>query len=153
MPKLPAFSLTLSKIFNAPVKFVYDWCTDFREDDYKITGEKKKISILEKTRNRYIISVRTLNGKSLNAAKVVTLKPPNAWHLDWIGDEDDEFADYKLSKVGKRKTQLSVTFRVRNKMEIAANKVQWTKHANAVWDKYARQLERDYTRSRMRSRT
>jgi hypothetical protein len=154
MAKLGSFSLFVSKVIDAPLRFVYAWCTDFREDDYKITGEKKKISILEKTKNRYIISVTDKTGrKPLNAAKVVTLKPPNSWHLDWIGDEDDEFADYRLSHLGKRNTRLSVTFKVKNKRPTAASRVQWTKHANDVWDKYAAALERDfYSKARGRAR-
>jgi len=152
--KLSSFSLSVSKVINAPLPFVYAWCTDFKEDDYRITGEKKKISILEKKQNRYIISVVDKHGRRpLNAAKVVTLKPPNAWHLDWIGDEDDELADYRLSPVGKRGTRLMVRFKVKNKIPTAANRAQWEKHANYVWDKYVAALERDFSRVRVKARS
>jgi hypothetical protein len=37
----------VSKIINAPLKFVYDWCTDYREDNSNIIASKSKIRILE----------------------------------------------------------------------------------------------------------
>jgi hypothetical protein len=38
----------VSRVINAPLKFVYDWCTDFRENDNKIPGSRTRI-ILQKT--------------------------------------------------------------------------------------------------------
>ena len=79
-----AFSETYraSKTFNAPLKFVYDWCTDFAEDDLKIIGSKNKRILHEKTNDRVIW---TVEGKSLTGdtdpVRVVWLSPPNAWHL------------------------------------------------------------------------
>jgi hypothetical protein len=69
------------KIINAPLRFVYDWCTDHREDDNKITGSTAEFRILQKT-NRRVIYLRTneSHGKTVTAVKMVTLRPPNAWH-------------------------------------------------------------------------
>ena len=90
------------------------WWTDFREDDVKITGQKRRVTILERTSNRIIMSVRYRSrGKIQNAARIVTLKPPDAWHLDWIGDDQDETGDYKLTRLDNRRTRLSVLFRVK----------------------------------------
>ena len=38
----------VSKVFNAPLKFVYDWLTDYREDDNQITGSKAQFKICRK---------------------------------------------------------------------------------------------------------
>jgi hypothetical protein len=152
LAKLPSFSLSVAKVIRAPLPFVYAWCTDFREDDHKITGERKKISVLEKRKTRYIISVRDDKGRSPSyAAKIVTLQPPNAWHLDWIGDEDDENADYRLSRV-RHGTRLNVRFNVKSKVRNAANKVEWKRHANYVWDKYVAALEHDFSKGRRSAR-
>ena len=32
--------IRVSKTINAPLRYVYDWCTDYRETDPQITGSK-----------------------------------------------------------------------------------------------------------------
>jgi hypothetical protein len=34
------------------MRYVYDWCTDFSEDDPKITGSTSQRKVLEKTKKR-----------------------------------------------------------------------------------------------------
>jgi hypothetical protein len=147
MTRWRPFTCFVSRTINAPLPFVYSWCTDFREDDNKITGAKSRISVLDRTETRFIISVKHKSkGKTFSAAKIVSLKPPNAWHLDWIGDEENETGDYRLTRLGNRKTRLNITFRVQNKVPTALGRVEWSKHANAVWDKYVAALEKDYNK-------
>ena len=44
----------VSKTFDAPLEFVFDWCTDFREDDGKMVGSKAKHRFLERTDERVV---------------------------------------------------------------------------------------------------
>lgn len=139
----------ISKVINAPLKFVYNWCVDFREDDPKIWGSKTKRIILQKTKQRVIyMSTSRRRGKASSAVRIVTLKPPNAWHLDLAGQESDEIGDYHLMSLGPRKTSLEITFKVKYKIADAPTKEKDRKQTNEVWDKYVAALERDYTRSR-----
>jgi hypothetical protein len=140
--------LHASKIINAPIRFVYDWCKDYRESDTKLTGSKAKRRILLKTEHRiiYVSSYRS-GGKSRNAVNVVTLYPPKAWHLDSIGDDDDELGDYVLTKLGPRRTRLDMTFEEHYKTGKAPAKDKDLKHTNEVWDKYVSALEIDYART------
>jgi len=87
----------------------------------------------------------------MTAARIVTLKPPNAWYLDWIGDENDETGDYQLRSVGVRKTRLHATFKVNYKNHKSPTKLAFLKNLNKVWDKYVAALERDYARKVNRS--
>jgi hypothetical protein len=86
-------------------------------------------------------------GKSRSAVDVVTLYPPKAWHLDFIGDDDDEVGDYVLTGLGPRKTRLDMTFEEHYKTSRAPTKAQDLKHTNEVWDKYIAALENDYARN------
>jgi len=52
----------LSKTFNAPLKFVYAWCTDYREDDLKMIGSSNKRKIIERSKSRVIWRVISKNG-------------------------------------------------------------------------------------------
>jgi len=138
------FQFSISKSINAPISFTYDWCTDFREDDHKLIGQKRRIAILERTEQRFIMSIKTRHGsKIISAARIVSLAPPNAWHLDWIGDENDETADYRLTRLSARKTRLNVTFKVKPKVS-SAPKAQMIKSVNSSWDQYVNALENDY---------
>jgi hypothetical protein len=140
-----SLQVSVSRKINAPLSFVYAWWTDFSEGDPKITGQKRRLIILERRANRIIMSVRyTSHGRILTAARIVTLKPPNAWHLDWIGDEDEETGDYQLRRLGARKTGLHATFKVRYRNRKPPPKSAFLKHINELWDKYVAALETDY---------
>lgn len=139
----------ISKVINAPLKFVYNWCVDFREDDPKIWGSQTKRIILQKTKRRVIyMSTQRRRGRAINAVRIVTFQPPTAWHLDFAGQENDEVGDYHLTSLGPRKTKLDITFKVKYKIANAPTKEKDTKQTNEIWDKYIAALERDYTRSR-----
>jgi hypothetical protein len=141
--------LHVSKVINAPLQFVYAWCTDFRESDTKISGSKAKRTMLLKAAGRVVYaSTYKSDGKLRNAVNVVTLYPPRAWHLDFIGDDDDEVGDYVLTRLGPEKTRLDMTFEEHYKTRKAPTKAQDLKHTNQVWDKYATALEKDYANQR-----
>lgn len=141
-------SFTVAKVIRAPLRFVYGWCTDYRETDPRITGSKSTRKILMKTKHRvvYTVSYRS-GGKTRSAVDVVTLYPPKAWHLDFVGDEDDETGDYALSSLGRNKTKLSMTFTERYKVGKSPSKTQDIKSVHEIWNKYMVALERDYARA------
>jgi len=135
----------VSKTINAPLRFVYDWCTDYRESDPKITGSKVRRRILAKTERRVIYtSTYTSGGKLRTAVNVVTLFPPRAWHLDFVGDEDDERGEYVLTRLGPRRTRLDMMFTEHYKIRRAPTKALDVKHTHRIWDKYVAALEKDY---------
>jgi hypothetical protein len=137
----------VSKTINAPPHYVYDWCTDFREDDSKITGSKSQRKILEKTKKRviYVQIYKGEDGKQKVAVNIVTLRPLNAWHLDYFGEEDDEIGDYVVKNLGKDKTRLDMVFKEKwkNVAKIPSIEEQ-TKQSNKSWDKFVEALEKDY---------
>jgi len=139
----------VAKIFRAPFRFVYDWCTDYRETDPLITGSKSKRKILLRTKHRVVYTVGYRHeGEERSAVDVITLYPPKGWHLDFVGDEDDEEGDYILSSLGPRRTRLDMTFTEHYKIRGAPSKMEDTKQTHEVWDKYVAALEKDYARSR-----
>jgi hypothetical protein len=138
-------TLHVSKIINAPIRFVYDWCTDYRESDPKITGSKAKRKILLRTHNRVIYtSTYRSGGRSRNAVNVVTLYPRKAWHLDFIGDEDDETGDYVLTRLGAQKTKLDMAFEEHYKTRRAPTKAQDLRQIHQIWNTYVAALQKDY---------
>ncbi len=135
----------VTKTINAPLKFVYDWCTDYSEDDNQITGSKAQFKILQKT-SRRVIYLRTSerDGKTMIRVKMVTLRPPRAWYLDQVGEDEDAIGIYKLTRVGPEKTSLDMVFTEKYKISNAPSKQKDRKHTDQMWDKYVAALEKDY---------
>jgi len=136
-------AVSVSRTIGAPLGFVYDWCTDFREDDSKITHSKSRRRILEKTKQRVIYTSRTKGAKSVGGASIVTLHPPDSWHVDSIGDLSDSTGDYRLRKLAGRRTRLDIVFRIKRKSPAAQSRSKFVRHINEIWDKYVAALEKD----------
>ena len=140
-------SFHVCKTIRAPLRYVFNWCTDYRETDPQITGSKTKRKILVRNKHRVIYLASYKNrGKTRTAVDVVTLYPPKGWHLDFVGDDDDEVGDYMLTSLGPRRTRLDMWFTEHYKMPGAPSKAQDVKVTREVWEKYAAALERDFRR-------
>ena len=133
------------KIINASLKFVFNWCTDYREDDNELTGSKAQFKILQKT-GRRVVYLRTfeLNGRTLIAVKMVTLRPPKAWCLDQVGEDEDVIGVYRLTRAGPEKTRLDMKFTEKYKIGDPPTKEQDRDQTDQMWDKYVAALEKDY---------
>lgn len=142
------YSVHISKTINAPIRFVYDWCTDYQETDPELTGSETRRKILFRDEHLVVYTeTYQSGGKSTTAVDVVTLFPPRGWHLDFVSDEDDEVGDYVLSSLGPRKTKIDLTFWEHYKVAKAPSKTAYSSHVSQVWDKYVEALEKDYARS------
>lgn len=139
---------SLTKTIDAPVKFVYDWCTDYREDDNDITGSKTPFKILQKTRHRVIyLRTKKVHGRPMIGVKMVTLSPPRAWHLDQVGEDEDAIGNYKLTRLGREKTRLEMRFTEKYKVSNAPTREQDREVVDQMWDKFVTALENDYASS------
>jgi hypothetical protein len=146
LKKAFAETYRVSKTFNAPLGFVYKWCTDYREDDLKMVGSKARRMILEHTRRGVVWRLVDKSSKGIQGLRSVWLFPPNRWHLDTCGDKHLA-GDYRLTRLGKTRTRLDMRFTEtsedRRKLE---PKKSWEADAVSEWDVYGRFLERDYQR-------
>ena len=102
----------LIKTISAPLDFVYDWCTDFRDDDPELTGSNYTEKIIEKTKEKAVFTTETVKeGRLIHATETVDMHPPDHWHLDFIGDEADEIGDYNLTSE-ENQTKLTMKFEI-----------------------------------------
>ena len=146
MSRLEVFRV--SKIINAPLPFAYRWCTDFREDDYKMTGSTARRRFLERTKSRIIWVVKYKDrGRSMEGVRAVWLKRPNSWHLDTCGD-GREIGDYTLTGLKNGKTRLDMVFMVTydNPTEVESE-AELAKGGTRQWSIYGRFLEKEYKKS------
>ena len=139
--------IKVSKTIDAPRRYVYDWCTDYRDTDPQITGSKSQRRVLEKTKKRaiYVQIYEGADGKEKVAVDIVTLKPPSSWHLDYFGEEDDEIGEYRLTKLREGKTRLDMVFKEKWKDIARIPSIEeQIRSTNEVWDKYVAALEKEY---------
>jgi len=142
--------IRVSKTINAPAKFVFNWCTDFREDDPALTGSKGQRKILEKTKKRVVYASLYTggDGKEKVGVNIVTLKAPTSWHLEYFGEEDNEIGDYKIVSLGKNKTKLNMVFKEAWKTETIPTIEEQVDSTSKVWNTYVEALEKEYSASK-----
>ncbi|MDA4128210.1 MAG: hypothetical protein OK422_01900 [Thaumarchaeota archaeon] len=139
----------VSKTFNAPLEYVFDWCTDFRDEDPIIASNSTKRRIIEKTKTRAIYISKYVNqGKKFEGVRIVALEPPNKWHLDGVAEDQNETGEYRLTALGRKKTRLDMAFKVIYKKGKPASKKSWEGDTSGEWDRFRAALERDYTSGR-----
>ncbi len=133
-----------SRIFNAPLRFVYNWCTDYSEVDPKITGAKLRRIVIQKTKSMAVYINKPKNAEPGMTINIVTLHPPDRWHMNLIGEERDGTGEYHLTRLGPRSTKLNVSLKMKWKTPRAPTKTEFHERLNSMWAKYAAALERDY---------
>lgn len=139
-----------SRVFAAPIKFVYSWCTDYSSEDSKITRSKFPRIILVKSKRRavYASYKSGSDGKPKLAVRIVTLHPKTfSWHLDYFAEEDLEVGEYKLRRLSPNSTRLEMVLKNTWKEGTSPTKKEFEQSTKEVWDKYAPALEDDYRKS------
>jgi len=145
--KVTNASYRFSKIINAPVRFVYDWCTDYSAKDPNIPGAKQRRRIIEKTKNRAVYINQMKDAKTRTTVNIVKFHPPDRWHLDLIGEERNGTGEYRLRKVGPRRTRLDITLEMKWKIAEAPTRTEFHQYISSLWSKYVVALERDFVRN------
>lgn len=84
---------------------------------------------------------------------IVSLRPPDRWHMDNIGNYRDIVGDYTLSSLPGNRTRLDITYKVRPKTitYLKLSKLEWYRGGMAMWRKFTKALERDYTKKRRKA--
>lgn len=127
-----------SQTINAPLRKVYAWCTDFSLDSSDSEGSTSSRRVLAKTRTKCVFVDLGPNegGSPKLTVNVVTLQPPDAWHLDLYGDPRNEIVDYKLKELGKVSTRLDMVF----KNGLSPSERTWFA---SLWERWAAEIERE----------
>ncbi|TLZ95182.1 MAG: hypothetical protein E6K04_00345 [Methanobacteriota archaeon] len=144
----PEYRILVS--FRAPIDFVFAWCTDYTPGDAALEKETYQRKIIERTPRAVVFEDldESKDGWDWSRA-VVSLRPPNRWHMDGIGNNRDVVADYVLSGLPEGRTRLDLRWKRRPhgpgpKLTKAGHEASSTR----AWRRFASALEEDYKRSR-----
>ncbi len=137
---------------HAPVEYVFDWCTDFREDDPKITGSASKRLVLEKSPSHaiYVALADERNNEGMTPGRIYLVKfePPYSWHPEAHGKGFDTIGTYRLSRISDRMTWPRVNFKhaYYDASKLSSKKSKESE-SKKNWKKYVLSLERDFKSS------
>ena len=145
----PEYRVSVS--FRAPIEFVFAWCTDYTPGDAALENEAYQRKIIERTPRAVIFEdlEESQDGWDWSRA-VVSLHPPNRWHMDGIGNNRDVMADYALSRLPDGRTRLDLRWKRRPHVPDAKRRTKAEHEASSTrsWKMFASALEKDYVRSR-----
>lgn len=149
----PTSTYEVRATFDAPLDFVYKWCTDYSSKDGRYDGEGYARLILRRSARRVIYE--DLEETQLGwrwSRHVVRLSPPNRWHSESVGSHRDIALEYRLSMIPGNRTQLTLRARRRPSGIGGRNpsKTKWERSIAANWRSFGRVLERDYRRANSR---
>jgi hypothetical protein len=136
--------------FNAPLPFVFRWCTDYQPSDARLEHESFRRKILERSRRKVVYEdIEEIAGGWSWRRHVVTLGPPNRWHSESIGNYRDIELDYVLRELPGGRTEMKFLGRRRPVLLGGANPTaqEFGKSMEASWHLFRKHLERDYRRS------
>ena len=142
-------TVRVSKVIDAPLRYVYDWCTDYRADDWRIQHAdpaKLKFRVFRVSPHR-VVRIRVVHRGPQDpeiAVDVVRLNPPADWHLDQIDERDRQALDYHLVKLGPRKTRLDLNVTERWVTRDYPTPRELRQAVSHTWDIFATALEQRY---------
>jgi len=144
----PEYRIRVS--FGVPLDFAFAWCTDYTPEDAGLEGESYQRKIIERTPRRVIFEDLEESDDGWNWSRdVVTLRPPNRWHMDGTGNRRDVTADYVLSPLPDGRTWFDLRWSRRPKVPDAKKLTKAEREASTMraWKRFAAAMERDYRRS------
>ena len=139
--------------FDAPLGFVYRWCTDYRRDDAARAGEHYERRILARTAREVIYEDLWSEKDGWRWRRYrVALSPPARWHADSVGNVRDASIDYRLTELPDGRTALDLELRRRPVSERFPQPSRRAMEAElrSLWGNYAAALEKEFRGRRRR---
>jgi hypothetical protein len=143
-------TVRVSLVIQAPSRYVYDWCTDYRSDDGRFSNGRARYRVI-KISPRRVVRVRVSRGSGRDpriAVELVGLHPPHSWHLDQIDETDRQSLDYRVSAVGRARTRLRLLSTERWVTPKFPTREELRAQIATTWAKFAAALEEDYRAGR-----
>jgi len=137
--------------FDAPLDFVFRWCTDYTPDDARYGGEHYRRLILDRSPRKVVYEdLEESKAGWFWSRHLVRLTPPDRWHSMSVGSHREISLDYRLSSLPGGRTRLVLTARRRPCGVGGRNPVrsQWERSVTEEWKRFGRVLERDFRKAR-----
>ncbi|HEV2317488.1 MAG TPA: SRPBCC family protein [Thermoplasmata archaeon] len=150
MTQWPAPEYRVRQEFDAPLDFVFRWCTDYSGKDAALEGEGYERRVLSRTSRRVIFEDLASDREGwIWRRYTVRLSPPYRWHAESVGNRRLVVVDYQLTALPGNRTRLEYTWRRKGLGAYRKNpsKRSGERDSSRGWQQFARALERDYRNS------
>ncbi len=136
--------------FDVPLRFAFGWCTDYTPEDAALEGESYQRKIVERSPRRVVFEdlEETPTGW-VWGRDIVTLRPPDRWHMEGTGSHRDVTADYVLTELPDGRTQLELRWwRAPHPPGKKIPRAEREKETTTAWKRFAAAMEKDYRESK-----
>lgn len=140
----------LVKLANVPVRYAYDWLTDYRPQDGRFSRLHPRYRVLRLAKDR-VVRIRIHQDESRDthvAVDMIRVSPPDRWHVDQIDEDDFNTGDFKLTAVTPRKTRIEVAILERWMTPTHPSRSELRDRLDVYWDRIIEGLESDYREGR-----
>jgi hypothetical protein len=151
MTRWPSPEYEVTTEFQAPLPFVFRWCTDYSPKDASLEKENYQRRILSRSAKQVVYEDLESDDEGwIWRRYTVTLRPPDQWHAESVGNRRLIMVDYQLTELPDGRTRLHYTWRRKGLMGYTRNppKRQAERESAEAWRNFGRALERDYRSSR-----
>jgi len=144
--------LRVVRIVKAPARYVYDWCTDYRSDDWRVAraGSRPRFRVVKLSPGR-VLRIRLTDRAGADpdvAVDLVRLSPPDRWHTDQIDEDELETVDYRVTAISPRASRLEVRVTDRWMTPDFLSQAETARRVGGAWDRYVKLIESRYRKGR-----
>lgn len=132
--------------FNVPLEFAFRWCTDYTPQDAALEGEKYERKVIERSARRVVLEdLDETDSGWVWAHDVVTLRPPNRWHMESLGSHRNAIGDYVLTKLPNGRTRFELRWwRKPTSLGRKISRAERERETRKAWKQFAKAMEKDY---------
>ncbi|MGP8072963.1 MAG: hypothetical protein ACLPZM_07530 [Thermoplasmata archaeon] len=145
-------TVRLSLVIHAPLRYVYDWCTDYRSDDGRFSRASPRPTFrVIRVSPRRVLRVRIRSGPGNDptiAVDLVRLNPPYSWHTDQIDETDRMSLDYRLTSLGRGRTRLQLLVTERWVTPDFPTRQELRAQVAGTWGRFGAAIEADFRAGR-----
>jgi hypothetical protein len=139
------------RTIRAPLSFVYRWCTDYREDDDRLTDDlyQYRAEILLREPRRVVRVIRAPVPRSRDDVEleIIELQPPDHWKAVMVSLAQDRRGVYRLRRLDRGRTAIEIRFTERWK-STPSDRGEYGALFDRVWDRYVARIESEYQAAR-----
>jgi hypothetical protein len=145
-------TVRISLVIQAPSRYVYDWCTDYRSDDGRFSRARPRPTFrVIRISPRRVVRVRVHRGSGPDPSLTVErirLNPPRSWHQDQLDETDQQSVDYRVTAVGRARTRFQLVSTERWLTPQFPTREALRAQITETWTRFAAAIEADYRAGR-----
>jgi hypothetical protein len=145
-------TVRISLVIQAPSRYVYEWCTDYRSDDGRFSSARPPPTFrVIRISPRRVVRIRVHRGSGRDPALTVErirLNPPRSWHQDQLDETDQQSVDYRVSSAGRTRTRFQLLSTERWLTPDFPTREALREQITRTWARFAEAIEADYRAGR-----